>query len=40
MIGNALPEYPDNVIPVFKLDWIGARTFREPLGEKTKFPLI
>jgi hypothetical protein len=38
--GNALPENPDNVFPVFKLGWIDARTFREPLRGKTRFPLV
>jgi hypothetical protein len=38
--GNALPENPDNVFPVFKLGLIDARTFREPLREKTQLPLV
>ena len=29
-----LPEKLDDVSPDFNLGWIGARTFREPLGEK------
>jgi hypothetical protein len=38
--GNALPENPDNVFPLFELGWIDARTFREPLREKTKLSLV
>jgi hypothetical protein len=40
LCGKALPENLNNVFPVFKLGWIGARTLREPLGEKTKLPLV
>jgi len=35
-----LPENLDYVFPNFKLGWIDARTFSEPLGEKTKLALI
>jgi hypothetical protein len=35
-LGKVLPENLADGFPDFKLGWIGARTFREPLGEKTK----
>jgi hypothetical protein len=37
---NVLPENLDDVFHDFKLGWIDARTFSEPLGEKTKLALI
>jgi hypothetical protein len=37
---NVFPENLDDVFHDFKLGWIDARTFSEPLGEKTKLALI
>jgi hypothetical protein len=36
LYGNVLPENLDDVFPDFKLGWIDARTFSEPLGEKNQ----
>jgi len=33
VLGNVFPRNLADVFPDFKLGWIGARTFREPLGE-------
>jgi hypothetical protein len=40
LCGKVLPENLDDVIPDFKLGWIDARTFSEPLEEKTKLALV
>jgi hypothetical protein len=40
LVGSTLPENLAGVFPDFKLGWIDARTFREPLGEKTKRSLV
>ena len=40
LCGNVFPENPDDVFHDFKFGWIDARTFSEPLGEKTKLALI
>ena len=37
---NVLPEGSADVFPEFKLGWIDARAFSEPLGEKTKRSLV
>lgn len=37
---DVLPENRADVFPDFKLGWIDARAFSEPLGEKTKRPLV
>jgi hypothetical protein len=40
VVWDVLPENLDDVFYDFKLGWIDARTFSEPLGEKTKLALI